>query len=117
MYNDISESMKKVAFWGRIVGYILVFSGILHAVTGLFSYIIGAIPGIIEIVLGYYLLKIADEASQFDWETLELSTESIMFLFMKYLRLKAVLMIIGIFFFALSFLLLSTTSNDYLPFP
>lgn len=58
------EHLKQLSKWAGFVGIMNIIFGTLSAIGGLFAFIIGAIPGIITIVLGVKLRnakKYADE--------------------------------------------------------
>lgn len=50
--------LQRLTNWTGFVGVISIIFGIISAISGLFLYIIGAIPGIITIILGVKLLNV-----------------------------------------------------------
>lgn len=50
--KDQLEILQK---WTGIVGIILIVSGVINTITGFFFFLVGAIPGIISIILGLKL--------------------------------------------------------------
>ncbi len=47
--------LRQLSAWMGFVAVITIISGVISVVTGLFTFILGAIPGIITIVLGVKL--------------------------------------------------------------
>lgn len=50
--KDQLENLQK---WTGVVGIILIISGVINTITGVFFFFVGAIPGIISIILGLKL--------------------------------------------------------------
>ncbi len=61
--NSLQNSIARIATWGKISGILTIIFGALSAIGGLFAYVVGAIPGIIQIILGYFLFQIGKEAA------------------------------------------------------
>lgn len=51
------ETLSKLASWSGFCGVMFIILGVLGAIGGLFAFIIGAIPGIIMIMMGVKLLN------------------------------------------------------------
>jgi membrane protein YqaA with SNARE-associated domain len=49
------ETLKQLSTWMGFVGIITIIGGVFSALAGLFAFVIGAIPGIITIILGVKL--------------------------------------------------------------
>ncbi len=67
------RNLSEMKDWAGFLGIILIISGVLSAISGLFLFIVGAIPGIITIILGVKLRdakKYADELLQSNDQTL-----------------------------------------------
>jgi len=47
--------MQQLSAWMGFVGIITIIGGVLSALAGVFAFVVGAIPGIIAIVLGVKL--------------------------------------------------------------
>jgi len=56
--------ISRISIWGRVIGAIAFVYGIVTTVTGLFAYLIGAIPGIFTILIGRYLYLTGKEAKK-----------------------------------------------------
>lgn len=49
------KDIKRISFWGRLVGCITIIYGVIVALQGLFTSIIGALPGILAIFIGRFI--------------------------------------------------------------
>ncbi len=49
------EKLQQLSYWLGFVGIITIIGGAFTALAGLFAFIIGAIPGIVAIILGVKL--------------------------------------------------------------
>lgn len=58
------ENLKKLAKWGKFIGWITLILGTISAVFGLLFFIIGAIPGAITAILGWTLVKATQSAEK-----------------------------------------------------
>lgn len=63
MITNLKEQLQKLSTWTGILGWITIISGIISTIVGLFLFIIGAIPGIITIVLGAKLISARKHAN------------------------------------------------------
>jgi lipopolysaccharide export LptBFGC system permease protein LptF len=101
----IQQSLKTISTWGKVFGYLMIISGAISALGGLLAFLVGAIPGVICIFLGLYLLRSAKKAEDlqrgYDDRTLAELLEN----YAKYLRLQGIMMIIAIVLYALMFVI------------
>ncbi len=51
------ETLSKLASWSGFCGVMFIILGVLGAIGGLFAFIIGAIPGILMVMMGVKLLN------------------------------------------------------------
>ncbi|GAK08481.1 DUF5362 family protein [Geomicrobium sp. JCM 19038] len=64
MNVDVSAHLPRIALWGRVLGVYLMISGAISTITGLFAFVIGAIPGVITIILGVFLFQSGSAAKR-----------------------------------------------------
>lgn len=89
------DSLKNIARWGRITGWIMMILGILSALGGLFAFVIGAVPGIITFFLGLYLKQSGDKASEL---IRTMNEETLVYMikdYAKYLKVQGIYMIVS----------------------
>jgi|SRR5699024_4296184 len=65
MENYYVNDFKRVSIWGNMIGSLLIIYGIYLSIQGLFSYIIGAMPGVAAIIMGKYMHNTGKEAQEF----------------------------------------------------
>ncbi len=58
------EHLKKFSDWAGFIGVINIILGIIQIVFGIFAYFIGAIPGVITLILGLKLREAATRAGE-----------------------------------------------------
>lgn len=54
-YHDDTK-LAQLRSWLGFVGIVTIIGGVISAISGLFAFIIGAIPGILTVILGFKLL-------------------------------------------------------------
>lgn len=59
------KDFKRVSIWGRMIGSLLILYGIYLSIQGLYSYIIGAMPGVAAIIIGKYIYDTGKESQEF----------------------------------------------------
>lgn len=95
----MEQSLKDLGRWTGIIGNITIFTGVISALLGLSLYIIGAVPGVIQIVLGAKLLnvkKYANEAVLFNIEDPSNQISYILTNLSSYFKLEGVLMALSL---------------------
>ncbi len=90
--------LNSIAKWGKFLGYVYIIIGAIYAVTGVFAFIIGAIPGVIMIFLGIFLLRAGKEAENLLQEYDERPLAEMLNNIAKFLKVNGILMIIGLVF-------------------
>ena len=95
----MNESITKLGRWTGIVGTITIVTGIIQAIAGLFAFVIGAVPGIIQIVLGVKLLSVkksADEMDQFHISEPSNQVDAILSNLSTYFMIQGILLIVSL---------------------
>ncbi|MFP4661864.1 MAG: DUF5362 family protein [Halanaerobiales bacterium] len=100
------EQLQETSKWVGFVGVMTIIFGALSALSGLFAFVVGAIPGIIMIILGVKLRNVkkeadrmlamdeADEASLYDlFENLN-----------TYFKIQGILIIVSLVMFVIGFI-------------
>ena len=97
----LREELKQFSKWANIVGIFTIIFGGLSALSGLFIFIIGAIPGIIMIIVGIKLLnakKQADEIIGLDGSEYDDKIQTLIKNLTQYFKLQGILYIISFVF-------------------
>lgn len=91
----MEKSLKRVSRFGKIMGVLMMVFGGISALSGLTT-IVGAIPGVISVWLGYLLFQSGKEADVYLTEPSQKNKDNIIIGFSKFLFISAVLMIVGL---------------------
>lgn len=94
----LQETLKKFSFWTKFIGYVTVISGAISAFFGLFSFVIGAIPGIITIIMGIKLINAAKNAEELihDPNLEDGQMEELIENMKTYFKIQGILMIVAL---------------------
>lgn len=95
---NIVEILRSIQKWGKFVGWLTIISGSLSALFGLFAFVIGAVPGVITIFLGIFLVKVAASAEILTRQYEETQMEELLLNIGKYLKLQGILIIVSLAF-------------------
>lgn len=88
------QTMKRISTWGKILGIIMMIFGGLSALSGLFAAIIGAIPGIVTVFMGYLIYKTGKDAQEFLESQSQEAISSLLDNYAKYLLVNGILLIL-----------------------
>jgi Trk-type K+ transport system membrane component len=105
---EMQAHLNSIAKWGKFLGYLYIIFGAIDAILGLFAFIIGAIPGVIMIFLGIFLLRTGKEAENLLQEYDERPLTEMLNNIAKYFKVMGILMIIGIVFAIIAIILAFT---------
>lgn len=104
------ENIKKLAFWSSLLGWIMLISGVINAIIGLFAFIIGAIPGAITAFLGYKLIKASQQAKRlYEEGPSENCFNEFLIHFYQFFKIQGIVFIIGLVLAVLFFLFVINT--------
>lgn len=90
----MEKSLKRVSRFGKIMGVLMMVFGGISALSGLTT-IVGAIPGVISVWLGYLLFQSGKEADVYLADPSQENKDNIVIGFSKFLFISAVLMIVS----------------------
>jgi len=95
MSDVIRQRLLGVSKWGKFLAIVMMVLGGISALFGLFAFIIGALPGVAQIILGYFLLKCANGAKSLANSEDEKDLEEMLDGLHKYLFIQAIILIVG----------------------
>lgn len=90
------QSLQRIVTWGKISGILLMIVGGIYGLLGAFAFLIGAIPGIIMVYLGYLIYKTGKSAETFMQTKENVSLAELLDNYGKYLMIQGILMFISI---------------------
>lgn len=91
----MEKSLKRVSKFGKIMGVLMMISGGISAILGIIT-IIGAIPGVITVWLGYLIFQSGKEADEYLTHQTEEYKEKIIVSFSKYLYISGIMLVVGL---------------------
>lgn len=103
MVNE--HKLTEMKNWAGFLGIMLIISGVLSALSGLFLLIVGAIPGIITIVLGFKLREAKKYAEEFLNTRDQEDLNSLIASLGSFFKIQGILIIIIAIFILLVFVL------------
>ncbi|QQK77654.1 hypothetical protein HUG15_20080 [Salicibibacter cibarius] len=62
--DPFEKHLKRIHVWGRVLGIIMIISGSLYALVGLPSFLIGAAPGVLMVIMGVFIFKTSTSAQK-----------------------------------------------------
>ncbi|MFY4774510.1 DUF5362 family protein [Metabacillus sp. RGM 3146] len=93
------DSISKISYWGRLTGWFMAIAGGLCALTGLFAFVIGAIPGVLELIIGIFLIKAANKAGDLKLEQTDQNFGEFVSNLAVYFKIQGILLLVGIALF------------------
>lgn len=90
----IEDSLRSIAKWGTFLGYVFIITGVLSALSGLFIFLVGAIPGLVNIFLGLFLLRSGKHASHLCKNYHEAELSGLLENYAKYLKVHGILFVV-----------------------
>jgi len=109
---DVVEKLSK---WTYFIGILSLIGGILATIGGLFAYGVGAIPGIITIIMAIKLMKVKNAAMayRYDGEKNEKHIEEILDNLRVYFTIQGALIIISFIFAIIGVVIALSTGNEF----
>ena len=97
--NDLQKAIGRISTWGKVTGIFNIIAGALSAIGGLFAYVVGAIPGVITLILGVFLYQIGKQASNLKVNMEDEQSQLALFDYLsKYLFLHGIFIIVIVSF-------------------
>lgn len=96
---NLRNELNKLARWTGVVGWLTIIGGAISALVGLFVYVVGAIPGIITVILGVKLVnarKYALDTLLSIEENVDSNMNGMVRELATYFKIQGILQIVGI---------------------
>lgn len=96
---NLRNELNKLARWTGVVGWLTIIGGAISALMGLFVYVVGAIPGIITVILGVKLVnarKYALDTLLSIEENVDSNMNGMVRELATYFKIQGILQIVGI---------------------
>lgn len=103
------QTMRRISLWGKVLGILMMITGVLSALGGIFAFVVGAIPGLVTAFMGYLLFKTGKDAGAFLESNSEEALGSLLDNYAKYLLINGILLIVSFVVILLLFLISGIT--------
>ncbi|MBY8911689.1 DUF5362 domain-containing protein [Bacillus sp. YC2] len=94
--ESVNRSLVTISKWGKATGILFIIMGAFAALSGAFFFLIGAIPGVLQIIAGIFLMRSAKEAGQMAEQFNELSEENMLDHYAKFVKMQGIYLIVSI---------------------
>lgn len=96
--NWTSQKLRELSTWTGVVGWVTVIAGGLSALAGLFAFVIGAIPGVVSLIMGLKLLEVKKHAEMLAFSPTPNDVDNLAMItdLTTYFKIQGVLIIIGV---------------------
>ncbi|MFW6014888.1 MAG: DUF5362 family protein [bacterium] len=116
------QQLADLSKWAGFVGIMSIIGGTISALTGLFAFVVGAIPGIIMIIMGVKLRNAKKSADQLLAMSKNADQESQIYQIFEninsYFKIQGIMIIISLVLSALGFIMAFITGIsliNYIP--
>ncbi|MBO1001928.1 DUF5362 family protein [Pseudogracilibacillus auburnensis] len=105
--NVDPKHLRRISFWGRFLGAVIGIAGVIVAIQGLFTTVIGVIPGLVTLLLAHFIFHSGARANKFlkserhDVKALDELLNNVSY----FLLINGILLITSIIFYIVFFLL------------
>lgn len=103
--ESVNRSLISISKWGKATGILFIIMGAFAALGGAFFFLIGAIPGVLQIIAGIFLMRSAKEAGQMAEQFNELTEEHMLENYAKFVKMQGIYLIVTIGLSVLSIIL------------
>ncbi|MGM0640923.1 MAG: DUF5362 family protein [Thermotogota bacterium] len=109
------DVVEKLAKWTYFIGILSLIGGILAVIGGLFAYGVGAIPGVITIIMAIKLMKVKNSAMAYRYEgdKNEKHLEEILDNLRVYFTIQGVLIIISFVMIVVGVVIALSTGREF----
>lgn len=97
-------TIQRIAKWGKFTGIVTMICGAISALSGVFAFVVGAIPGLIIAWFGYLVYKTAEHASKYLHDKNQQHVEDILDMYGKLLKFYGIYMIFSVVLFFFMFI-------------
>lgn len=92
--ESVNRSLISISKWGKATGILFIIVGAFAALSGAFFFLIGAIPGVLQIIAGIFLMRSANEAGQMAEQFNELTEEHMLENYAKFVKMQGIYLIV-----------------------
>ncbi|CAN2248595.1 DUF5362 family protein [Bacillus vallismortis] len=94
--ETMNKTLVSISKWGKATGILFIIMGALTALSGAFFFLIGAVPGVLQIIAGIFLMRSAKEAGQMAEHNSEQSEDLMLENYAKFVKMQGIYLIVSI---------------------
>ncbi|MCY8423950.1 DUF5362 family protein [Bacillus vallismortis] len=94
--ETMNKTLVSISKWGKATGILFIIMGALTALSGAFFFLIGAVPGVLQIIAGIFLMRSAKEAGQMAEHNSEQSKDFMLENYAKFVKMQGIYLIVSI---------------------
>ncbi|MCY7893995.1 DUF5362 domain-containing protein [Bacillus vallismortis] len=94
--ETMNKTLVSISKWGKATGILFIIMGALTALSGAFFFLIGAVPGVLQIIAGIFLMRSAKEAGQMAEHNSEQAEDLMLENYAKFVKMQGIYLIVSI---------------------
>ncbi|MGF7534502.1 DUF5362 family protein [Bacillus mexicanus] len=94
--ETVNKTLISISKWGKATGILFIVMGAITALSGAFFFLIGAIPGVLQIIAGIFLMRSAKEAGQMAEHKSGQAEDLMLENYAKFVKMQGIYLIVSI---------------------
>ncbi|KKB90726.1 MULTISPECIES: DUF5362 family protein [Bacillus] len=94
--ETMNKTLISISKWGKATGILFIIMGAITALSGAFIFLIGAVPGVLQIISGIFLMRSAREAGQMAEHNSGQSEDLMLENYSKFVKMQGIYLIVSI---------------------
>ncbi|AWX23081.1 hypothetical protein BN2127_JRS9_00045 [Bacillus subtilis] len=94
--ETMNKTLISISKWGKATGILFIIMGAITALSGAFFFLIGAVPGVLQIISGIFLMRSAREAGQMAEYNSGQSEDLMLENYAKFVKMQGIYLIVSI---------------------
>lgn len=94
--ETMNKTLISISKWGKATGILFIIMGAITALSGAFFFLIGAVPGVLQIISGIFLMRSAKEAGQMAEQNSGQSEDLMLENYAKFVKMQGIYLIVSI---------------------
>ncbi|MEC1665950.1 DUF5362 family protein [Bacillus mojavensis] len=94
--ETVNKTLISISKWGKATGILFIIMGAFTALSGAFFFLIGAVPGVLQIISGIFLMRSAKEAGLMPEKHSGQSEDLMLENYAKFVKMQGIYLIVSI---------------------
>ncbi|MEK4217051.1 MULTISPECIES: DUF5362 family protein [unclassified Bacillus (in: firmicutes)] len=94
--ETVNKTLISISKWGKATGILFIIMGAFTALSGAFFFLIGAVPGVLQIISGIFLMRSAKEAGLMAKKHSGQSEDLMLENYAKFVKMQGIYLIVSI---------------------